>query len=130
MLRMTVLVPALLCASFALAAAEPAAPAEAGPPIRKLDGHLVDLKGRGLYTWDGDIDGNDATERDAGWLPFIETPMHPEYPCAHCTFQGAAAAVLQLLFGDAATATGPASRAAAFARANDAVRRGRQLQVI
>src|SRR4029078_11698506 len=32
----------------------------------------------------GDIDGNDATERDASWLPFIDTPMHPEYPCAHC----------------------------------------------
>ena len=30
----------------------------------------------------GDQDGNDATERDAGWLPFIDTPMHPEYPCA------------------------------------------------
>jgi len=28
------------------------------PPIRKLDGHLVDAKGRGLYTWDGDIAGN------------------------------------------------------------------------
>jgi hypothetical protein len=33
----------------------------------------------------GDQDGNDATERDPSWLPFIETPMHPEYPCAHCT---------------------------------------------
>jgi hypothetical protein len=21
---------------------------------------------------------------DPGWLPFIDTPMHPEYPCAHC----------------------------------------------
>ncbi|HVG03621.1 MAG TPA: vanadium-dependent haloperoxidase, partial [Burkholderiaceae bacterium] len=30
----------------------------------------------------GDLDGNDATERDASWVPFIETPMHPEYPCA------------------------------------------------
>ena len=28
----------------------------------------------------GDIDGNDATERDAGWTPLNETPMHPEYP--------------------------------------------------
>ena len=32
----------------------------------------------------GDLDGNDVTERDASWTPFIETPMHPEYPCAHC----------------------------------------------
>ncbi|HYN61210.1 MAG TPA: vanadium-dependent haloperoxidase, partial [Rubrivivax sp.] len=32
----------------------------------------------------GDIDGNDATERDPAWVPLIDTPMHPEYPCAHC----------------------------------------------
>nr|MDP9168319.1 vanadium-dependent haloperoxidase [Actinomycetota bacterium] len=42
----------------------------------------------------GDQDGNDATERDPSWLPFIETPMHPEYPCAHCTAAGAYGAVL------------------------------------
>lgn len=36
----------------------------------------------------GDIDGNDATERDASWTPFINTPMHPEYPCAHCIVSG------------------------------------------
>jgi hypothetical protein len=36
----------------------------------------------------GDIDGNDATERDASWLPFIDTPMHTEYPCAHCIVSG------------------------------------------
>jgi PAP2 superfamily len=42
----------------------------------------------------GDIDGNDATERDAGWLPFIDTPMHPEYPCAHCIISAAVGAVL------------------------------------
>jgi hypothetical protein len=48
----------------------------------------------------GDIDGNDATVLDAAWEPFIATPMHPEYPCAHCTFQGAAAGVLQVLYGD------------------------------
>ena len=28
----------------------------------------------------GDQDGNDATERDAGWSPLAPTPMHPEYP--------------------------------------------------
>ena len=49
----------------------------------------------------GDMDGNDATELDAGWEPMIATPMHPEYPCAHCTFQGAAAGVLQVMYGDA-----------------------------
>ena len=32
----------------------------------------------------GDIDDNPATERDATWQPIDNTPMHPEYPCAHC----------------------------------------------
>ena len=32
----------------------------------------------------GDIDGNPATELDATWQPIDNTPMHPEYPCAHC----------------------------------------------
>lgn len=47
-----------------------------------------------------DMDGNAATERDPAWEPFISTPMHPEYPCAHCIFQGSAASVLRVLFGD------------------------------
>jgi hypothetical protein len=46
-----------------------------------------------------DLDGNNATERDPTWQPFINTPMHPEYPCAHCTFQSTAASVLQSFFG-------------------------------
>lgn len=49
----------------------------------------------------GDQDGNDATEREAGWLPFIETPMHPEYPCAHCTVAGSLGAVLKAEIGSA-----------------------------
>lgn len=47
-----------------------------------------------------DMDDNDSTTRDAAWESFIPTPMHPEYPCAHCIFQGSAASVLQTLFGD------------------------------
>src|SRR4029434_7405720 len=43
----------------------------------------------------GDIDGNDATERDPSWAPFIDTPMHPEYPCAHCIVSGTVGTVLQ-----------------------------------
>ena len=49
----------------------------------------------------GDSDGNDATERDPAWEPFIATPMHPEYPCAHCINSAAGAAVLEAFFGDA-----------------------------
>lgn len=51
----------------------------------------------------GDQDGNDATDRDAGWLPFIETPMHPEYPCAHCTIAGSLGAVLKAEIGGGPT---------------------------
>jgi hypothetical protein len=43
----------------------------------------------------GDIDGNDATERDPSWTPFIDTPMHPEYPCAHCIVSASLGAVLE-----------------------------------
>ena len=46
-----------------------------------------------------DIDGNDATERDPSWTPFINTPMHPEYPCAHCIVSGAIGTVLQAEIG-------------------------------
>ena len=53
----------------------------------------------------GDNDGNEATERDAAWSPFISTPMHPEYPCAHCIAQSSAATVLHTLFGDALPTT-------------------------
>jgi hypothetical protein len=49
----------------------------------------------------GDLDGNDATERDPAWEPLIPTPMHPEYPCAHCIVQSAVATVLTSAFGDA-----------------------------
>ena len=49
----------------------------------------------------GDIDGNPATERDAAWQPFDATPMHPEYPCAHCIESAAVAGVVQTVFGTA-----------------------------
>jgi hypothetical protein len=47
----------------------------------------------------GDIDGNDATARDPAWEPLIDTPLHPEYPCAHCITSAAARAVLESEFG-------------------------------
>jgi hypothetical protein len=50
-------------------------------------------------------DGNDATTREPGWTPFIDTPMHPEYPCAHCIVSSSLGAVLAAEIG-----TGPAPK--------------------
>jgi hypothetical protein len=47
----------------------------------------------------GDQDGNDATERDAGWTSFNPTPMHPEYPSQATINATIASAVLESAFG-------------------------------
>ena len=47
----------------------------------------------------GDLDGNDGTTADPSWLPLVDTPMHPEYPCAHCITAAAVGAVLEAEFG-------------------------------
>ena len=47
----------------------------------------------------GDIDGNPATELEATWQPIDNTPLHPEYPCAHCIESGAAVAVIESVLG-------------------------------
>jgi hypothetical protein len=49
----------------------------------------------------GDIDDNPATERDATWQPIDNTPMHPEYPCAHCILSGSVAGVIKAALGSA-----------------------------
>lgn len=47
----------------------------------------------------GDQDGNDATERDAGWVSLVDAPLHPEYPSAHGTLAGAVGVLLQADLG-------------------------------
>ena len=42
-----------------------------------------------------DITSNAATPRDPAWTPLGATPMHPEYPCAHCIIASTVAEVLQ-----------------------------------
>jgi hypothetical protein len=49
----------------------------------------------------GDIDRNDATEREATWQPIDNTPMHPEYPCAHCIISSAVASAIEAMLGTA-----------------------------
>jgi hypothetical protein len=51
-----------------------------------------------------DLTGNKATPRDPSWVPLGNTPMHPEYPCAHCISSGAASEVLLGVIGDIAGA--------------------------
>ena len=46
-----------------------------------------------------DRHANGTVERDATWTSVIDAPMHPEYPCAHCTIDGAAGVVLKKYFG-------------------------------
>jgi hypothetical protein len=43
----------------------------------------------------GDIDSNPATNREATWQPIDNTPMHPEYPCAHCILSGSVSGVIR-----------------------------------
>ena len=47
----------------------------------------------------GDLDGNDATERDPGWTPLNATPMHPEYPSQAAIFASITAGVFEAVFG-------------------------------
>jgi hypothetical protein len=48
----------------------------------------------------GDIDGNESTERDAGWSPLNATPMHPEYPSQAAIQAGAVSAVFEAMLGN------------------------------
>jgi hypothetical protein len=45
-----------------------------------------------------DGDGNPVTTADPGWLPFVNTPNHPEYPAAHACFGGATLEVVRAYF--------------------------------
>ena len=47
-----------------------------------------------------DLTSNPATPREASWQPLGVTPMHPEYPCAHCIVSSAIATVLQHAVGN------------------------------
>jgi len=47
----------------------------------------------------GDRNGNPATERDPDWTPLIATPLHPEYPCAHCVIASTIAVVIRAEVG-------------------------------
>ena len=47
----------------------------------------------------GDLHDNAAIKRDPAWQPIENTPMHPEYPCAHCILAASFAAVAEHVLG-------------------------------
>jgi len=65
----------------------------------------------------GDIDGNEATQREASWSPLIDAPMHPEYPSAHSILAAAVGTVLKAEIGKGPmpvlTTTSPTAKGAA-----------------
>lgn len=50
----------------------------------------------------GDLDGNDATERDPGWTSLNATPMHPEYPSQAAILGSVSRGVVETVFGPGA----------------------------
>lgn len=50
----------------------------------------------------GDLDGNDATERDPAWSPLNATPMHPEYPSQAAILGSVSSAVFEAVLGPGA----------------------------
>ena len=50
----------------------------------------------------GDIDGNDATQREPSWASLIDAPMHPEYPSTHSVLAGTVAALIKAEVGSGA----------------------------
>ncbi len=64
-----------------------------------------------------DLSGNKDTARDASWLPLGDTPMHPEYPCAHCISSTAVGTIVQKVVGnDVAEITMTSPSAPGFVR--------------
>jgi hypothetical protein len=60
----------------------------------------------------GDEHGAGAVARIADWEPLVDTPLHPEYPCAHCITSAGVAAVVEAEIGATFPEVGMTSPAA------------------
>jgi hypothetical protein len=76
--------------------------------IAGIDAFIAVFDGKYTYNlWrpvtairNADLSSNPATPREASWQPLGATPMHPEYPCAHCIVAAAVSTVLQNIAGN------------------------------
>ena len=66
-------------------------------PVTAID--PADVTTDGFGPLPGYEDGNPATVEQAGWLPLLTTPNHPEYPAAHGVITAAMAEVVRTFLG-------------------------------
>jgi hypothetical protein len=77
--------------------------------MAEADAYIAVMDGKYHYDFwrpitairNGNLSGNPAVSLEAGWQPIDNTPMHPEYPCAHCICGATLAAVVETLFDTA-----------------------------
>jgi PAP2 superfamily len=77
--------------------------------IAAADAYIAVMEAKYFYEFwrpitairNGDTDDNPATEHDPVWQPLGTTPMHPEYPCAHCIHSAAFATLAEAVLGSA-----------------------------
>jgi hypothetical protein len=75
--------------------------------IASADAHIAIFDAKYTYNFwrpitairDAELSHNPATVVQTGWSPLADTPMHPEYPCAHCVASTTAGEVLKAIFG-------------------------------
>jgi len=63
------------------------------------DAYIAVFDAKYHYEFWRPITANAATAIDPTWQPIDATPMHPEYPCAHCILSAAAATVIDVSGG-------------------------------
>jgi hypothetical protein len=64
------------------------------------DASIVCWKGKYAYTLLRPVTYIRAYLNDPGWLPYIPTPSHPEYPAAHAVLSNSAAVALSYSLGN------------------------------
>jgi len=77
--------------------------------MAEADAYIAVMDGKYHYDFwrpitairNGNLSGNPAVSPESSWQPVDNTPMHPEYPCAHCICGATLAAVVEALFDTA-----------------------------
>jgi hypothetical protein len=77
--------------------------------MAEADAYIAVMDGKYHYDFwrpitairNGNLSGNPAVSLEAAWQPIDSTPLHPEYPCAHCICGATLAAVVETLFDTA-----------------------------